>query len=75
MKQKLFTEADAAKVMDCSPITLYRRRKDKTIRHHYRQLGRLIRYTQEDIDLNIEEMSALRPSPVSQRPVTEARFG
>lgn len=73
-KIKLFTEAEAAKQMDCSPITLWRRRKENKIRH-YRKNGRLIRYTQEDIDLNIEEMSACRPTPVAQPRVSEARFG
>lgn len=74
MKPKLFTEAQAARQMDCSPNTLYRRRKENKIRH-YRKNGRLIRYTQEDIDLNIADMAANRPSPVGQRPVAEARFG
>lgn len=73
-KTKLFTEVQAAEQMQCSAITLYRKRKDKEIRH-YRKLGRLIRYTQEDIDQNIADMAAFRPAPVSQRPVTEARFG
>lgn len=73
-KTKLFTEAEAAKQMDCSPVTLWRRRKENKIRH-YRKNGRLIRYTQEDINQNIADMAANRPSPVAQRPVTEARFG
>jgi excisionase family DNA binding protein len=71
---KLFTEKQAAKQMQCSVTTLYRKRKAKEIRH-YRKLGRLVRYTQEDIDLIIEESKAFRPSPVVQRPATEARFG
>lgn len=75
MKPKLFTEEQAAELMQCSAITLYRKRRDKTIRH-YRKIGRLVRYTQEDIDRNIEEAGAFRPTPViNQRPVTEARFG
>jgi hypothetical protein len=73
-KLKLFTEAQAAKLMDCSAVTLYRRRKENKVRH-YRKNGRLIRYTEEDIALNIADMAANRPSPVSTRPVTEARFG
>ena len=73
-KTKLFTEAEAAKQMDCSVVTLWRRRKENKIRH-YRKNGRLIRYTQEDINRNIEEMAACRPTPVVQRPVSEARFG
>lgn len=73
-KIKLFTEAQAAKLMDCSAITLYRRRKENKIRH-YRKNGRLIRYTEEDIARNIADMAANQPMPVSQRPVTEARFG
>ena len=73
-KIKLFTEAEAAKLMDCSAVTLYRRRKENKIRH-YRKNGRLIRYTQEDINQNIADMAANRPTPVAQRPVTEARFG
>jgi hypothetical protein len=74
MKQKLFTEAEAAKQMDCSAITLYRRRKENKIRH-FRKNGRLIRYTEEDIAQNIADMAANRPSPVAQRSITEARFG
>ena len=74
MKPKLFTEAEAAKLMDCSAVTLYRRRKENKIRH-YRKNGRLIRYTEEDINQNIAEMAANRPSPVAQSRVTEARFG
>lgn len=74
MKSKLFTEAEAAKQMDCSVVTLWRRRKENKIRH-YRKNGRLIRYTQEDINQNIEEMKATRPSLVAQRPVEDARFG
>lgn len=74
MKVKLFTEAEAAQQMTCSAITLWRRRKENKIRH-YRKIGRLIRYTQEDIDQIIEESKAFRPAPISHRPVTEARFG
>lgn len=73
-KIKLFTEAEAAKQMDCSVVTLWRRRKENKIRH-YRKNGRLIRYTQEDINQNIEDMKAARPTPISQKPPTEARFG
>lgn len=73
-KTKLFTEAEAAKQMDCSPITLWRRRKENVVRH-YRKNGRLIRYTQEDIDNNIADMKAFQPKPVAQRSVSEARFG
>jgi predicted DNA-binding transcriptional regulator AlpA len=73
-KLKLFTEAQAAKEMTISAATLYRRRKDNQVRH-YRKIGRLIRYTEEDIRLNLEDLKAFRPSVVSQRPVTEARFG
>lgn len=73
-KKKLFTEAEAAEQMTISAITLWRRRKENQIRH-YRKIGRLIRYTQEDIDQIIEESKAFRPAPISQRPVTEARFG
>lgn len=73
-KTKLFTEAEAAKLMDCSAITLWRRRKANEIRH-YRKNGRLIRYTQEDIDNNIADMQAYQPKPVELRPVSEARFG
>lgn len=71
---KLLTEKQAAKIMQCSPATLYRLRKDQTIRH-YRKLGRLIRYTEQDIALNVEDMNACKPTPVAHRPVTEARFG
>ena len=71
---KLLTEKQAAKMMQCSPATLYRLRRDKTIRH-YRKLGRLIRYTEQDIALNVEDMKAFKPSPVAHRPVSEARFG
>lgn len=74
MKQKLFTEAEAARQIGCSAVTLYRRRKDGEIRH-FRKNGRLIRYTQEDIDLNIEGMKAYQPKPVAQPSVSEARFG
>ena len=74
MKQKLFTEQEAAKQMTVSAVTLYRKRKAKEIRH-WRQIGRLIRYTQDDIDQNIAELAAYRPTPVSQRSVAEARFG
>jgi excisionase family DNA binding protein len=73
-KIKLFTEAEAAEQMTISAITLYRKRKAREIRH-YRQIGRLIRYTQEDIAQNVEDMKAFKPSPVSRQPVTEARFG
>lgn len=73
-KKKLFTEAEAAALLGCSAVTLYRRRKDGEIRH-YRKNGRLIRYTQEDIDLNLEGMKAYQPKPVVQRRVSEARFG
>lgn len=73
-KTKLFTETEAAKLMDCSAITLYRRRKANEIRH-YRKNGRLIRYTQEDIDNNIADMKAFQPKPVELRSVAEARFG
>lgn len=73
-KQKLFTEAEAAKQMDCSQITLWRRRKANEVRH-YRKNGRLIRYTQEDIDNNIADMKAFQPKPVAPSRVSEARFG
>lgn len=73
-KIKLFTEAEAAKQMDCSVVTMWRRRKENKIRH-YRKNGRLIRYTQEDINRNIEEMGTARPTPVAQSRVSEARFG
>lgn len=73
-KIKLFTEAQAAAQMGCSVVTLWRRRKENKLRH-YRKNGRLIRYTQEDINQNIEEMKACRPTPIVQRPVSEARFG
>lgn len=74
MKQKLFTEAEAAKEMTVSPASLYRWRKEGTLRH-YRQLGRLIRYTAEDIQQNLEDRKAYQPKPAGPRPVTEARFG
>lgn len=73
-KTKLFTEAEAAKALGCSAITLWRRRKSNELRH-YRKNGRLIRYTQEDIDNNLADMKACQPKPVVQRPVSEARFG
>lgn len=73
-KTKLFTEAEAAELLGCSAVTLYRRRKVGEIRH-YRKNGRLIRYTREDIDLNLEGMKAYQPKPVVQRPVSEGRFG
>lgn len=73
MKKKVFKESQAAQMMDVSAATLSRWRRDRKIRH-WRQMGRVIRYTQEDIDLNLAEMSALRPRPV-ERSVTEARFG
>lgn len=73
-KRKVFTEAEAAEQMNCSAATLYRRRRDKIVRH-YRKNGRLIGYTQEDIDQNIADMNACQPKPVVQRPVAEARFG
>lgn len=73
-KSKLFTEAEAAKELGCSAITLYRRRKANEIRH-YRKNGRLIRYTPEDIKLILEDMKAFQPKPVELRPVSGARFG
>lgn len=73
-KTKLFTEEEAAKQMSISAISLYRRRKEKKAKY-YRKIGRLIRYTQEDIDRNIAEFGTMRPTPVSQPQVTEARFG
>lgn len=73
-KTKLFTEAEAAKQMNISAISLYRRRKEEKARH-FRKIGRLIRYTQEDIDRNIAEFGTMRLTPVSQSSVTEARFG
>lgn len=73
-KTKLFTEAEAAKELGCSPVTLYRRRKANELRH-YRKNGRLIFYTREDIENNLADMKACQPKPVAQRPVSEARFG
>lgn len=73
-KKKLFTEAEAAKELTVSAATLYRWRKEKRVRH-YRQLGRLIRYTPEDIEQNLEDMKAYQPKPIAQRSVSEARFG
>jgi excisionase family DNA binding protein len=73
-KKKLFTEAEAAKELTVSAVTLYRWRKERRIRH-YRQLGRLIRYTPEDIQQNLEDMKAYQPKPIVQRSVSEARFG
>ena len=60
--------------MDISPQTLARWRREGKIRH-YRQLGRLIKYTPEDVDANIAETSNVRPRIMEVRPVTEARFG
>jgi len=71
---KLFTEKEAAKQIRCSVATLYRGRREKTIRH-YRKIGRLIRYTQDDINQIVEDSKAFKPSPVAHRPVSEARFG
>lgn len=73
MKVKVFNEGQAAKLMDISAETLGRWRRARKIRH-WRQFGRLIKYTQEDVDQNIAEMSSIRPK-VIERPVTEARFG
>lgn len=73
-KIKLFTEAEAAKQMTISASKLYLMRKKKEIRH-WRKIGRLVRYTQDDINQNIADLAACRPMPVAQRPVTEARFG
>ena len=74
MKPKVFREEQAAAMMTISPQTLARWRREGKIRH-YRQLGRLIRYTQEDVDANIAETSNVRPRVMEVRPVTEARFG
>lgn len=74
VKPKLYTEAEAAEFLGCSAATLWRRRKEHKIRH-YRKNGRLIRYTREDIDKNLEDMKAYQPKLVTQRPVSEARFG
>lgn len=72
-KVKLFSEAEAAKQLTVSAPTLARWRRERRIRH-WRQLGRLVRYTQEDIDANLAETSSVRPSVVSS-PVVDARFG
>ena len=72
-KIKVVREAQAARLMGVSQATLSRWRREKKIRH-WRQRGRIIRYTPEDIDLNIAEMDAMRPR-VIERSVTEARFG
>lgn len=74
MKPKVFTEEQAAKQMQISGETLGRWRREGTIRH-YRQLGRLIRYTPEDIDLIIAERASTRPHPVNEQRLSEARFG
>lgn len=73
MKVKLFTEAEAAKQLDVSEGTLARWRRTHYIRH-WRQMGRLVRYTQEDINQNLLERHGSRPQLV-ERPVSEARFG
>lgn len=74
MKAKVLTEEQAAKQMLISGGTLGRWRREGKIRH-YRQMGSLIRYTPEDVDLNIAERAANRPKVVSPSPVSEARFG
>lgn len=74
MKPKVYKEGDAAKIMEVSAGTLARWRRGRKIRH-WRQRGRVIRYTTEDIQLNLDDMAAMRPKPVSQSPVSEARFG
>lgn len=73
-KPKLYTEAEAAEFLGCSAATLWRRRKANQLRHYHKN-GRLIRYTREDIDKNLDEMKACQPKPVVMRPVSEARFG
>lgn len=73
-KPKVFREAQAAKLMDISPQTLARWRREGKVRH-YRKFGRLIKYTLEDVDANIAETSNVRPRLMEARPVTEARFG
>lgn len=72
--QKVFNEEYAAKQMGISPQTLGRWRREGIVRH-YRKLGRLRRYTQEDIDANIAETDAARPQLVTPSSVSEARFG
>jgi excisionase family DNA binding protein len=70
---KVFTEPEAAKQMRISPGTLARWRRTHYIRH-WRVFGRLVKYTQDDIDANLAEMWSVRPTIVS-RPVADARFG
>lgn len=73
MKAKVFDEGQAAKMMGVSAASLARWRREGKIRH-WRQFGRLVKYTQEDVDNIIAEKSAMRPKLI-ERPVTEARFG
>lgn len=73
LKRKLFEEPEVAKMLGVSSQTLAKWRRDGKVRH-YRKVGRLKKYTQEDIDNNIAEMAANRPQPVSS-PVENVRFG
>lgn len=73
-KSKVFREDQAARLMDISPQTLARWRREGKIRH-YRKMGRLIKYTPEDVDANIADTANARPRLIEQRPVSEARFG
>lgn len=72
-KVKVLREAQAAKQMDVSAATLARWRRERKIRH-WRQFGRLVKYTQEDVDQNIADLKGIKPKLI-ERSVTEARFG
>ena len=74
--KKVFTESEAAKQMLVGASTLATWRRKGYIRY-YRRLGRLIRYTPDDIERNLEERSSMRPRPVdsNERRLQEARFG
>lgn len=72
-KVKTVNEAEAARQLGVSPSALAQWRRKRKIRH-WRQCGRLVKYTQDDIDNNLAEMSSVRPKIVSS-PVVDARFG
>lgn len=74
MAAKVFTEAQAAKQLDVSEGTLARWRRTRYIRH-WRQFGRLVKYTPEDIENILADRRAMKPTPVTTTSVSEARFG
>jgi len=74
MKPEILSEQEAAEMLNVSAGTLYRWRRDGKVKH-YRQMGRLIRYTPEDIENNLADFAAEDPKPVTSQSVTKARFG